>query len=106
MSESQPLFVRLPRAAAERLEEAAAQAGTSKREIITKLVTGDDLVVGQHSFRPADAPAVLTVEETAELLRTEPPVVLELAEAGELPGRRVGDEWRFARAAVLAWLGA
>ena len=105
MSESQPLFVRLPRVAAERLEAAAAQAGTSKREIITRLVTGDDLVVGQHSFRPAETP-VLTVDEAAELLRVEPAAVLELAEAGELPGRRVGGEWRFARAAVLTWLGA
>ena len=104
MSESQPLFVRLPREAADRLEAAAAQAGTSKREIITRLVTGDDLVVGQHSFRPAEASAVLTVDEAAELLRVEPAAVHELAEAGELPGRRIGDEWRFAREAVLAWL--
>jgi excisionase family DNA binding protein len=36
------------------------------------------------------------VEETA---------VAELAEAGELPGRRLGGEWRFSREAVLAWLG-
>jgi excisionase family DNA binding protein len=105
MSESQPLFVRLPREAADRLEAAAAQAGTSKREIITKLVTGDDLVVGQHAFRPAEAPAVLTLDEAAELLRTDAAVVRELAEAGELPGRQVAGEWRFARAAVLAWLG-
>ncbi len=105
MSESQPLFVRLPREAADRLEAAAAQAGTSKREIITKLVTGDDLVVGRHAFRPAEAPAVLTLDEAAELLRTDAAVVRELAEAGELPGRRVAGDWRFARAAVLAWLG-
>ena len=106
MTDSQPLFVRLPREAADRLEAAAAQAGTSKREIITRLVTGDDLVVGQHSFRPAEASPVLTLDEAAELLRTDPAVVTELAEAGELPGRRVGGEWRFARAAVLDWLGA
>jgi excisionase family DNA binding protein len=31
--------------------------------------------------------------------------VLELADAGELPGRRLRGEWRFARAAVLEWLG-
>jgi hypothetical protein len=23
---------------------------------------------------------------------------------GRLPGRRIGDEWRFARAALVAWL--
>jgi hypothetical protein len=26
------------------------------------------------------------------------------AERGELPGRRIGDEWRFGREALLAWL--
>lgn len=106
MSESQPLFVRLPRRAAERLESVAAETGSSKREVITKLITGDDLVVGAHAFRPAEPPAVLTLEEVAELLRVETPVVEELADAGQLPGRRVGGEWRFAREAVLAWLAA
>ncbi len=103
MSESQPLFVRLPRRAAERLEAVAAETGTSKREVITRLITGDDLVVGAHAFRPAEPSPVLTAEEAAELLRVEPAVVLELAEAGQLPGRLVGGEWRFAREAVLAW---
>ena len=28
-----------------------------------------------------------------------------LAEAGELPGRRIGGDWRFPRAALLEWLG-
>ena len=100
MSASQPLFVRLPRAAAEELESAAARAGTSKREVLT------GLIVGQHAFRPAEAPAVLTLDEAAELLRVEPAAVRALAEAGELPGREVAGEWRFARAALLTWLGA
>jgi hypothetical protein len=30
--------------------------------------------------------------------------VAELAEQGELPGRKPAGEWRFARDAVLAWL--
>ena len=40
----------------------------------------------------------------AELLQVEPATVAELAEKGELPGRRVGDDWRFARSALLEWL--
>jgi hypothetical protein len=32
--------------------------------------------------------------------------VRALADAGELPGRKIGDEWRFLRSALLAWLGA
>jgi excisionase family DNA binding protein len=47
---------------------------------------------------------VLTGAEAAELLQVEPDVVLELAGAGELPGRLLGGEWRFARSALLAWL--
>ncbi len=104
MSESQPLFVRLPRLAAERLESVAAETGTSKREVITKLIAGDDLVVGAHAFRPMEPSPVLTIDEAAELLRVEAGVVQELAETGRMPGRQVGGEWRFAREALLAWL--
>ncbi len=105
MADSQPLFVRLPREAAEQLDRAATESGTSKREIITRLITGDDLVVGRHAFRPAEAPDVLTLDEAAELLRASGAAVRALAAAGELPGREVGGEWRFARAALLDWLG-
>jgi hypothetical protein len=37
--------------------------------------------------------AVLTLEQ-----------VLELAEARSVPGRRIGDEWRFSRPALIDWL--
>jgi len=60
-------------------------------------------VIGRHAFRPFE-PDVLTLEEVAELLAVEPDAVAELAAAGELPGRKIGDAWRFARAAVLDWL--
>jgi excisionase family DNA binding protein len=54
----------------------------------------------------AGADEVLTLEEVAALLKLSPDVVRSLAEEGELPGRRVGKDWRFARVAVLAWLAA
>jgi hypothetical protein len=38
--------------------------------------------------------------------RVEPAEVEQLAQAGELPGRRTGEAWRFARGAWLAWLAA
>jgi excisionase family DNA binding protein len=44
------------------------------------------------------------LQETAELLRLPVETVRASALAGELPGRVFGEEWRFARAAVLAWL--
>jgi excisionase family DNA binding protein len=62
------------------------------------------LVVGHHSFRPAEVPEVLTPAQAAVLLQVEEEDVLALAEEGRLPGRRIGDGWRFARAALVTWL--
>ncbi len=65
----------------------------------------EGLTVGRHDFR-AGGPDVLTIAEAAELLKVEEGVVAKLAAAGELPGRELGGEWRFARRALLGWLGA
>ena len=62
-------------------------------------------VLGHHEFRPAAAPEVLDAAQAAELLAVEEAAVVELAEKGELPGRRIAGQWRFSRSAVLAWLG-
>lgn len=47
---------------------------------------------------------VLTTEETAALLRVHPVTVRLAATAGTIPGRRVGNRWRFSRVAILAYL--
>lgn len=47
-------------------------------------------------------PALLTTEEVAKLLRVHPKHVYRLLKKG-LPARRVGSEWRFERAEVMAW---
>jgi excisionase family DNA binding protein len=60
--------------------------------------------VGNATFRAFDAPEVLSLEDAAELLQVEPGDVEALAAAGELPGRKIGERWRFSRAAVLRWL--
>lgn len=104
MSESQPLFMRLPAAAAEQLDQIARDRGASKREVVTRLILDNDLTVGQHAFHPAPERAVLTPGQAADLLQIDEPLVLELATAHELPGRRVGNEWRFSRRALLDWL--
>ncbi|MEA2289022.1 MAG: hypothetical protein QOD55_1019 [Solirubrobacteraceae bacterium] len=62
------------------------------------------LVVGHHSFRPAEQSEVLTPTQAAGLLQVDEEAVLALAEDGALPGRRIGGEWRFGRAALIAWL--
>lgn len=52
-------------------------------------------------------PEVLTVEETATLLRTNRKTVYELIQRGDLPGvRRVGRAVRVHRETVLTWLAA
>ena len=48
---------------------------------------------------------MLTLDQAAELLRAEPDAVREQAEAGTIPARLIGGEWRFGRRAVLDWLG-
>jgi excisionase family DNA binding protein len=52
----------------------------------------------------AGAEEVLTLPEAAALLRLSAEAVRASALAGELPGRAFGEEWRFARTALLAWL--
>ena len=128
-SDDTALFVRIPAAEAAKLHRAADVLKTPKRELITQLVAryvdpedpvwleelggpeargaeaSAEWTLGRHSFRPAEAPEVLTPGQLAELLQVDEAAVLELAERGELPARKVGEEWRFSRAAVLAWLG-
>jgi excisionase family DNA binding protein len=121
------LFVRLPLEEAEKLDRFAFERRIPKRDIVRTLLAerlddadviwrhtvappmpmppGAEVVVGRAEFTPADAQEVLTVEQAAELLQVEPDDVSALADAGELPGRKIGDEWRFLRGAVLAWLG-
>jgi excisionase family DNA binding protein len=47
---------------------------------------------------------VLTTTEAAEFLRLTPYGVRALARRGVLPGRKVGRDWRFLRAELVAWL--
>jgi excisionase family DNA binding protein len=47
---------------------------------------------------------VLDAAQAAQLLAVEEAAIVELAESGELPGRRIGGAWRFSRVAVLEWL--
>ena len=134
MAKSVGLFVRIPEAEARKLEMARRRLGTPKQQLIAHLLEryvdpetpgglealaglgrpsrvvveagAEPCRVGHHDFRPSETPEVLTAEQVADLLQVETEVVLGLAESGDLPGRRLGEEWRFARAAVLVWLGA
>lgn len=104
------LYVRVPVTLADKLDRAAQRLGMSKRDVVTQLV-GDRLEVeeGDPAMKPqrfwvGPEPEVLTLDEAAELLRVDRTDVTELLEAGDLPARRVGTQWRLSRSAVLAWL--
>lgn len=49
-------------------------------------------------------PEVLDSAAVALLLKVHLTTVQELARRGDLPGRKVGKDYRFFRAAVVAWL--
>jgi excisionase family DNA binding protein len=125
------LFVRLPANAVDKLHRAAEALGIRKKDLVaglvSKYVDPDSrrglhalgslsthkitVDVGQsgpthgaYSFQPYDPPEVMNAVQAAEFLQIEEAVVIEMAEAGKLPGRKLGDAWRFSRAALVAWL--
>jgi excisionase family DNA binding protein len=121
MPDRTALYVRIPSQAAEKLDRAAFELKRPKQDLIAGLVsaadldtmrrvtvetTEDGLTIGHASFRPTPSPPdVLTVAQLASWLQVDTAAIAELAESGELPGRRLGGEWRFSREAVLEWLG-
>ena len=77
-----------------------------RRRHITVDLGGEPPVVGHAEFRPAPPLEVLSAAQAAELLSVPEADLVALAEQGELPGRRIGDAWRFSRQALLDWLAA
>ena len=127
------LYVRLPHHEFDKLDRAAEALATNKKALVTNLVShyvdpdsdagldrlramadaprrvtidtpGDAIAVGHHAFTPAPPADVLTPAQAAELLQVSEAEVVELAEAGTLPGRRIGAHWRFSRPALIVWL--
>ena len=49
-------------------------------------------------------PEVLNVDGAAEVLGVSRWLVLKMARRGELPGKKVGKEWRFRLSRILRWL--
>jgi excisionase family DNA binding protein len=52
----------------------------------------------------SELPDVLTVEQAAELLQLSAKTLKRLAQAERVPSRRVGNQWRFSRQALMDWL--
>jgi excisionase family DNA binding protein len=116
------LYVRIPQSHADKLDRAAFELKVSKQDLITGLVedmkiapgftrrrteiveVDDALSVGRASGLSGGPPEVLTLREAAGMLQVERDVVRAMAEAGELPGRLLGEDWRFSRVGLLRWL--
>ena len=127
------LYVRLPAKAFDKLDRASEALGVHKKDLIAGLVSkyvdpdtrlgltalgtlsqprrvtvalagGGGPTVGSYSFQSYDPPEVMNAEQAGQLLQLEEKVVVELADAGQLPGRKLGAAWRFSRAALIAWL--
>jgi len=87
----------------EALRQLAAHSERAGRRIVIEREE-PRLQPGFAAFSPASLPEVLDPAGAAELLAVDVATLLELAEKGEIPGRRVGEEWRFARQGLLEWL--
>ncbi|WP_230275487.1 helix-turn-helix domain-containing protein [Deinococcus sp. 6YEL10] len=55
-----------------------------------------------EAMTPTDE--VLTLEELAAYLKVSETTAYTLVRGGEIPGRKVGREWRFLKARVTHWL--
>jgi excisionase family DNA binding protein len=48
---------------------------------------------------------ILTIKELCDLLRIHPSTLYKLTKRGQIPGFRVGADWRFHRNAIARWIG-
>jgi excisionase family DNA binding protein len=98
--------VRLPAADAERLDRVSFELKRPKQELVAEALRALDVDRPPVGFaRPAPGIRdVLTTAQLADLLQVEEKAVRDLARRGELPGRKIGRDWRFSRHAVISWL--
>ena len=47
---------------------------------------------------------LLTAKQVAELLQWNPYTIIKKAEKGELPGFKLGREWRFRQEDIIQWI--
>ena len=125
-----PLYVKIPTTAGDKLDRAAAALGVHKKDLVANLVTryvdpdsqhgltalgalatrrlpetsDGGPMVGAYSFQPYDPPEIMNAEQAGQFLQIEERDVITLAEAGKLPGKRLGSVWRFSREALVGWL--
>ena len=60
---------------------------------------------GGNRVRESDR-RIMTVGELAKYLRVHPSTIYRLLKRGELPGFRIGTDWRFDRERIERWLAS
>jgi excisionase family DNA binding protein len=70
-----------------------------------RIMPSKKVMKAAHRRKPAPSKRdILNVHGIAALLAVSTDTVYELLQSGELPGRKVGREWRTTRNAVMRWL--
>jgi excisionase family DNA binding protein len=59
--------------------------------------------VAQTMAQVAPTDQIFTIKELSEHLRVHPTTIYRLLRQGQLPGFRVGSNWRFSREAIEQW---
>ncbi|MGA7870096.1 MAG: helix-turn-helix domain-containing protein [Candidatus Binatus sp.] len=67
---------------------------------------GDGELVKRTATSQTELSSLLTIQEVAEVLRTHPTTIYRLIRRGELPGFKIGGNWRINRASLDSWLSA
>jgi len=61
---------------------------------------------GANRSRTPDPPEVMTIDDLASYLQLSKSSLYKLAQAGRVPGQKVGRHWRFHKSAVDIWLSS
>lgn len=80
---------------------ATHEPGSSRRILIDEDRGLQRGFAGFNAFPPLE---VLDADGAAQLLAVDVDTIVALAEAGEIPGRLIAQQWRFARQGLLDWL--
>jgi excisionase family DNA binding protein len=78
--------------AANRAEPSAAQAGRPNNL--------------RHERGPEPTREILNIEEAAELLGVSLKTFNKVLHSEDVPARKIGREWKFARRALIEWVGS
>jgi excisionase family DNA binding protein len=62
--------------------------------------------VNRDTVNDGERRDVLTIEEAAELLGVSVKTFNKVLHSEDIPGRKIGREWKFSRQALIAWIGA